>query len=268
MDITEYNERQRSLTEAIAAYVLRLFWPFRRPKLTQADWNSILRGLYPEVEYQRGQSARLGREFYDSQREKYAKATARWDLDLASYRFEWFQEAMEPAKKGMLKSNSTEADIANVIQRVSKEVENGGRRTILRPIQDEEKRDPVVKGWARVATGRETCGFCMMLISRGPVYFSAEDAGLDLDDTSALELIDEGDAEALNEAMKRWHPGCDCKVVPVFDRKNWAGRDAYLRAERLWIEATKGYKGRDALNALRRALERGDLNPADFAVAA
>ena len=270
MDLNEYNERQQGLIAAIVAVVLRILFPFRRTQLTEAGWNSLLRGMYPEVDRYRSESARLGRLFYDSQRDQYTNATDRWDVDLASYRFEWFREAMEPAKKGLLREDSSEADLANVAARVAKEVENGGRRTILRPVTDpdEEVHDPEVKGWARVATGRETCGFCMMLVSRGPVYFSAEDAGLDLDDTSALELIEAGDEEALNEAMKRWHPGCDCKVVPVFDRADWAGRDAYLKAEKLWIEATRGYKGKDALNALRRALESGDIDAADFAVAA
>lgn len=268
MDIEEYNEKQQLLTAAIIAYVLRVLWPFQVPQLSESGWNSLLLGIFPEVDKFRTESAKLGREFYDAQRSEFVKTVDRWAVDLASYRFEWFKEAMEPAKKGIMKEGSKESDLANVAARVAKEVENGGRRTILRPVQDEEARDPEVKGWARVATGRETCGFCMMMVSRGPVYFSAEDAGLGLDDTSAIDLIDSGDEEALNEAMKRWHPGCDCKVVPVFDRRNWAGRDAYLKAEKLWIEATRGYKGKDALNALRRALESGDLSAADFAVAA
>lgn len=268
MEIEEYNEQQAVLTAAIVALVLRFFLPFRNTPITQSGWVSLLEAIFPEVDRYRRDSARLGRLFYDSQRKKYAGTSSRHEVDLAPYKVEWFKEAMEPSKKEMMKPGASESAVSNLALRVAKEVENGGRRTILRPVQDEEVRDPEVKGWARVATGRETCGFCMMMVSRGPVYFSAEDAGLNLNDTSALDLIEEGDEEALNEAMKRWHPGCDCKVVPVFDRKNWAGRDAYLRAEKLWIEATRGYKGKDALNALRRALNSGDVNPQDFSVAA
>lgn len=267
MEVEEYAERQRSISAALAALLLRMLWPFRVPKLTENGWYSLLRAMYPEVEKARRESAVLGREFYDSQREKHV-GSSRWNIDLASYRFDWFREALEPSRKAISAEDASEGAISQAVLRAVKEVENGGRRTIMRPVTDEEVRDPEVIGWARVATGRETCGFCMMMVSRGPVYFSAEDAGLDLDDTSALELIEEGDEDAVKEAMKRWHPGCDCKAVPVFDRNNWDGRDAYLRAEKLWIEATRGYKGKDALNALRRALETGEVNPRDFAAAA
>src|SRR5690606_1520264 len=108
---------------------------------------------------------------------------------------------------------------------------------------------------------------CMMLVSRGPVYLPAESAGLDAEDTTAQPLRVAGGEAALTELAKRWHHGCDCKVVPVLDRKHWPGRHAYVEAEGLWITATKGYRGRDALNALRRAIEETKLNSADIAAA-
>ncbi len=49
--------------------------------------------------------------------------------------------------------------------------------------------------YARVPTGRETCGFCLMLASRGFAYRTRESAGWD----------------------RRFHDGCDCKVVPGID---------------------------------------------------
>lgn len=266
MNIDEYNERQRELSAEAIAFVVRTFWPFRQAVLTPAGWLALLQAVYPVVERLRTESARLGREFYDSQRREHVGG--RHDLFLANYDFDFFREAMEPVRREMMRPGASDSAVSRAALRIAKEIENGGRRTILRPIQDEDMRDPEVKGWARVATGRETCGFCMMMVSRGPTYLSAETAGLDLDGTSALDLIEEGDQEALNEAMTRWHPGCDCKVVPVFDRRNWAGRDAYLKAEELWKKATRGYRGKDALNALRRALESGDVNPSDFAIAA
>lgn len=266
MNIEEYNEQQQTLTAAFVALMLRVIWPFRAPALNEYGWTSLLRALYPEVEKNRTESARLGRRFYDSERRKHIGE--RFDINLASYRFEWFEEAMRPVKRDIQKSGTSDDAVSRAVMRAVKEIENGGRRTIMRPIRDEEVRDPQVKGWARVATGRETCGFCLMMVSRGPVYLSAETAGLDLDDTSALEAIEEGDGEAIAEAMTRWHPGCDCKVVPVFDRKNWPGRDAYLQADRMWREATKGYSGKEALNALRRALNSGEVAPENFAAAA
>lgn len=50
--------------------------------------------------------------------------------------------------------------------------------------------------FARVPTGFETCTFCLMLASRGAVYHTRKSAG----------------------EWKHFHRGCDCKVVPSFER--------------------------------------------------
>lgn len=154
-----------------------------------------------------------------------------------------------------------------------------------------------VKGWARVATGAETCAWCLMLISRGPTYLGANTAGLRLDDTTVADLFREagGDLEKFHEEteeyMEEWHAGCDCLVVPVFDAKEWPGKAAKERAEQLWIEASKEAKrlreaepGRtyksgenkgepitfndDVINALRRRIYRGEIDMSNYAVAA
>ena len=49
--------------------------------------------------------------------------------------------------------------------------------------------------FARVPTGTETCTFCLMLASRGAVYHTRKTAG----------------------EWRRFHRGCDCKVVPSFE---------------------------------------------------
>ena len=153
-----------------------------------------------------------------------------------------------------------------------------------RPVQQQSS---LVRGWARVATGNETCAWCLMLISRGPAYLKASTAGLDLDDESAQEMIAAG--EDVSKYMEEWHTGCDCKVVPVFKTSEWPGRDAWKRAEDLWIDASEEArelleetdearvyiqgenKGQErsfndeVINALRRRLERGDIDMSEFA---
>lgn len=159
----------------------------------------------------------------------------------------------------------------------------------------EEARSGLVRGWARVATGRETCGWCLMLISRGPVYYSAQSAGLDIDDESAIEMFRESDIETYGTDtrgfMEDWHTGCDCKVIPVFKADDWEnsrfGRsakfalglwnDASEEAERLMEERgprdhkTGKNKGEEitfneeAILALRRRLESGAINPIEYA---
>lgn len=54
--------------------------------------------------------------------------------------------------------------------------------------------------FARVPTGFETCTFCLMLASRGAVYHTRKSAG----------------------EFKHFHRGCDCKVVPSFERDPYA----------------------------------------------
>ncbi len=106
-----------------------------------------------------------------------------------------------------------------------------------------------VRGWARVATGRETCAFCLMLISRGPVYFGADTAGLQLPDDEVAAMFKQSDLanyfEDISDFMEEWHTNCDCKVVPVFDLKNWVGRDEAANALRLWRKA--GEKANEVL---------------------
>ena len=98
--------------------------------------------------------------------------------------------------------------------------------------------------YARVPSGRETCGFCFMLSSRGFVYRSEETAG----------------------STHSYHDHCDCVIVPGFKddgrelgpqvegydpdemRKRWhscqatAGTDAELRER--WKSMTDGQRAR------------------------
>lgn len=272
MELEEYAQAQLSISAALAALVARVLYPFRFIPLLDRDWISILASIYPSVERARKESAELARRFYDDQRQEHWPSRDRHDTYLANYKFEWFVEAMQPAKAKMLQPGAGESAVSEATLRAVKEVENGGRRTLIQAVETER----YAVGWARVATGRETCGFCMMLVSRGAVFTSAEDAGLDLDDTSAIQLlkkVDAGDEDAqaeLDELMNRWHIGCDCKVVPVFDRKNWPGREEYLRAKALWKEFVKdkGYTGQEAVNAFRRAVESGEVDISTIAAAA
>lgn len=101
---------------------------------------------------------------------------------------------------------------------------DGGRERIVQATIDDER----ALGWAR-ATGPKCCSFCGMLASRGFVYRSRESASFQA------------------------HPSCRCTPEPTFVRGAALppGSDG-LRS--LWNESTRGYSGRDARNAFRRAL--------------
>ena len=81
------------------------------------------------------------------------------------------------------------------------------------------------RGWARVLSGARSCWFCVMCASRGPVYRSAENAG----DNKG--------------PWNSYHDHCDCRVVPVFDHRNWEGVEQYRQLEKMWRDVT--WKKRD-----------------------
>lgn len=70
-------------------------------------------------------------------------------------------------------------------------VKQGGRDTITR----NAGRDPRRPRYARVPQG-PTCGWCIMLASRGWVYSSAEAAG----------------------ELRKYHNDCNCEIVPSWDK--------------------------------------------------
>lgn len=76
-----------------------------------------------------------------------------------------------------------------------------GRSTVARNVQ----RDPARPRFARVPAGAHTCAFCLLMASRGFVYWSRETAGM----------------------TEHFHDSCDCMVTPSWDseRAQIAGYD-------------------------------------------
>ncbi|AXH67626.1 capsid maturation protease [Mycobacterium phage Arlo] len=265
---------------------------FAQPALTMFDWLRLLDLLFPEIQRRRTEASVLARRFYDSQRAQHHPDLPRNDRPLEGTTFEKFVENMDPARERMQQSETRGDALTHLTLRAVREVENAGRQQIIHAVEnDPEPR--VLRGWARVATGRETCAWCLMLISRGPTYVRAETAGLDLDTEHALELFENKDQETyfadIGGEIKQWHTGCDCKVIPVFRNEDWFGKEAADRALDLWGEATKEAialedeglvhksgknKGQPftrnelAINALRRRLERGEISAQQYAALA
>jgi hypothetical protein len=71
---------------------------------------------------------------------------------------------------------------------------DGGRSTLFQLAYLDNR----VKGWARISTTGNPCGWCAMLISRGAVYKTESTASIAFDD---------GDL---------YHDNCKCIAVPVF----------------------------------------------------
>jgi hypothetical protein len=118
----------------------------------------------------------------------------------------------------------------------SRHVLNGGRETALTLIH----ADDTVLGWARV-TDSDPCAFCALLASRGPVYRSPKRASFPA------------------------HDGCCCTAEAVYSSSaSWPGRAREF--QRLYYRSTKGYSGKDAINAFRRAHDknRREAAPPEF----
>src|SRR5690606_19584333 len=151
--------------------------PFHGVQMTRRDWIAFLPAIYPYVEQARRDISIAARKFYDSERAKHVgpvelpildqleflgpdgrpvriedstgitgKFWPKLNIDLAPYRPEWFEEAMDAVVDDFVRPHDTDGPLAKVIGRAIKEAENGGRRTTLWAVDD----DPDIIGWARV----------------------------------------------------------------------------------------------------------------------
>ncbi len=88
-----------------------------------------------------------------------------------------------------------DGDVDGFCDAVGEWAENEAKRALNATIMRNAKRDRR-KGvmFARVTSGRNTCGFCLMLAGRGAVYHTRQSAG----------------------EMNRYHRHCSCKIVPSY----------------------------------------------------
>jgi hypothetical protein len=94
-------------------------------------------------------------------------------------------------------------------------------------------RDRAVIGWVRLSRTGTPCGWCAMLISRGPVYKSEKTALGDVD---------------------KYHDNCNCYAEPVYSTEQYNDSPLYAlnrRYAELWPQVTRGLGGKDALNVWR-----------------
>lgn len=129
---------------------------------------------------------------------------------------------------------------------VARHVRNAGREAVEHAAEAAGSEI----GWARVLTGAESCAFCSMLASRGPVYGSRESA----------EFITARSGRFDVNEQKAFHDWCDCIVVPVFEGQEWFGQEHYEQLEDLWVESTRGLSAPDSTKAFEKALKQTNLN--------
>lgn len=116
--------------------------------------------FYDEMRARSGAEGAFAALLADAVSREQAAGSVRWALNTAS-----------PAE-GDLDLERMLAKLQGPLQRLIRQT---GRATI----DDSVRRDPARPRVARVPMGAETCSFCLVLASRGPVYRSTTSAGHD-----------------------------------------------------------------------------------------
>ena len=190
----------------------------------------------------------------------------RHPINVPRFEPEWLHQALEPVKKDFLKSNTPEGKLVELSGIGGKQVSGGGRRAVLNGVRTDDR----AIGWARLEGGGESCAFCKMLISRGAAYKSAGSAGLGGPEARQESLLAEwqrtNDDSVISGMMNKWHPNCDCIVVPVFSKSFWPGKDKFEEYQDDWYEAQRWAKrmtgkptyGKEKYRAFRRYLYAKD----------
>lgn len=125
--------------------------------------------------------------------------------------------AVRALVQSVVTTGATDAFGRTLQERVDYEV----KRAAGECVKANAARDPLKPKWARVPSGSETCGFCLMLASRGFVYSIDRAAGSD----------------------GHYHPNCDCRIIPGFDGMTVEGYDPDVLYEQ-WRRAEEEKKNR------------------------
>ncbi|MFE3461362.1 hypothetical protein ACFXKD_27780 [Nocardiopsis aegyptia] len=234
----EYQRRRATASLGLLG-ALRPLARLLRPRPSRAEWDAWVQAAYPAVYQSRLEHWQLAQAFYREERQRATGLAGPVDFPRRNYPPEALNAGLTQMVRPRLDALEEDDPVPTVLVEEVLEVADrhaaaGGREAMV----DAARHDPEALGYARIAVGAETCAFCLMLVSRGPVYKSESAA-----------LLRDGTGEP-------YHDRCDCIAVPVFDRASWPGRDEYLEMEAAWAE-----HGGD-LNTWRRYIE-GREEPAD-----
>lgn len=214
----EYRRRRGRINAALRAApapLVRLLSP--RP--SREVWSAFVQAAYPAVHRARMDHWRLAEEWYRAERERQLARDEPIDFPRRNYPPEALDAALRERVRPRLDALEEDEPVPAVVVEEAEQVAerhatDGGREAIV----DAARHDEQARGYARRATGASTCAFCLMLVSRGPVYKSASTA-----------LLRDGTGEP-------YHDSCDCIAVPVFDEGDWSGRAEFEEMQRLWRE--------------------------------
>lgn len=251
----EYRTANQSLV-LLAQRDLSAFWSSLNVNGSPIAVRNALLDFYPELVATYGDTAAvLGADWYDSQRD-VAPSAASFRAALAEPANT--DQASAAARYALGPLFTAEPDpiaaLANLNGTAQRLVLQPGRDTVF----DSAGRDPVRTGVARVPSGATTCRFCIMLASRGAVYYSSSSAGavvgrgtdesVNFNEDGSQRLF--GNRKALGvrargsqEIGKKFHDNCDCVPTTIRSRDDYP-EDYDLNEMRRLYAANEGI-GRD-----------------------
>ena len=175
---------EREVTDRLLA------WHSENPAATVAETREYAKlVMNSTVQSYDGLAATFAAEWYDYQAERVG-AHLKQAVTASVYAPKSVDEAVRYQAKKL-----TEGDFEGFAKTCGEYARNDSLRSLNETILANAKRDSK-EGvrFARIPAGTETCTFCLMLASRGAVYYSRKTAG----------------------DFKHFHRRCDCKVVPGF----------------------------------------------------
>ena len=137
-------------------------------------------------------SAVVASEFYDAARE-YAIGSTMGAIAEAGYSTRATEGAVRAFVQDVVDGRPDAPE--RIARKCAQRIDYEAKRAAANSIKANARRDRAKPRYARVPSGAETCEFCLMLASRGPVYHTTDSAG-------------EGN---------HFHANCDCRIVPVWD---------------------------------------------------
>ncbi len=127
------------------------------------------------------------------------------------------------AINALMNSVEDEQTAEKFINELAERIDSQIRKSANQSVYENGYRDKRKPRFARVPTyngGNRPCLFCLMLASRGAVYYSKNSAGENFDGSN------------------RYHHNCKCKVVPVFNDNEIEN----YNPDELYKQWTKGYE--------------------------
>ncbi|MBT1181205.1 hypothetical protein JS531_04295 [Bifidobacterium sp. CP2] len=194
--VDRLSQGQRAAAAAAQRELSRTFETILAMPGGPADQRNALLELVPAIARTFGNvDSKAAAEWYDEMRRKWFKeedytASVGYDVDEVPMRKTIRRLARHLWKGEDGSPPDTDALLRGLRANLDRWVMAGGRETIGRAVRD----DPRGARYARVPQG-PSCGFCIMLASRGYVYLSAENAGADT----------------------QWHNDCDCEIAVSWD---------------------------------------------------